>query len=202
MPSVYLIADPHFGHRNICKFHNYDGTKTRPWDDVDEMDEEMVKRWNGTVKPADKVYMLGDIVINRKALAILDRLNGDKVLIKGNHDIFKLSDYTKYFRDIRAYHVMNGLILSHIPVHESSLARFRKNIHGHLHNNQVKKAVGFDAETKAILYGDEIDPRYYCVSVEQINYTPILFEEVMKRIEERDKELGFIDDRESILGPD
>ncbi|MGA1873758.1 MAG: hypothetical protein ACMUHY_08805, partial [Thermoplasmatota archaeon] len=46
----------------------------------------------------------------------------DKVLIKGNHDIFKLTDYTKYFRDIRGYHVMNGLILSHIPISKDSLA--------------------------------------------------------------------------------
>lgn len=186
MPSVYLIADPHFGHRNICKFHNYDGTKTRPWNDVDEMDEEMVKRWNGTVKPADKVYMLGDIVINRKALAILDRLNGDKVLIKGNHDIFKLSDYTKHFRDIRAYHVMNGLILSHIPVHKESIARFGCNIHGHLHANRVKKTVGVWPFKKQV-----IDPDYFCVSVEQIDYTPILFEEVVKRIKDQGGQVGF-----------
>lgn len=186
MPSVYLIADPHFGHRNICKFYNYDGTKTRPWDDVDEMDEEMVKRWNGTVKPADKVYMLGDIVINRKALAILDRLNGDKVLIKGNHDIFKLNDYTKHFRDIRAYHVMNGLILSHIPVHKESIARFGCNIHGHLHANRVKKTVGFWPFKKQV-----IDPDYFCVSVEQIDYTPILFEEVVKRIKDQGGQVGF-----------
>jgi calcineurin-like phosphoesterase family protein len=186
MPSVYLIADPHFGHRNICKFHNYDGTKTRPWDDVDEMDEEMVKRWNGTVKPADKVYMLGDIVINRKALSILDRLNGDKVLIKGNHDIFKLNDYTNHFRDIRAYHVMNGLILSHIPVHKESIARFGCNIHGHLHANRVKKTVGVWPFKKQI-----IDPDYFCVSVEQIDYTPILFEEVLKRIKDQGGQVGF-----------
>lgn len=202
MPSVFLTSDTHFGHANICKFTNSDGSPVRPWDDVQEMDEEMVKRWNETVRPDDKVYHLGDVVINRKHLSILDRLNGDKVLIKGNHDIFKLSDYTRYFRDIRAYHVMNGCILSHIPVHESSLARFHKNIHGHLHGNQVKKPIGFDDETKTIIYGDEIDPRYYCVSVEQINYTPILFEKVMKELVDRDKELGFIDDRESILGPD
>lgn len=191
MPSVYLIADPHFGHANICKFHNYDGTKTRPWDNVDEMDEEMVKRWNDTVKPVDKVYMLGDIAINRKSLAILDRLNGDKVLIKGNHDIFKLTDYTKYFRDIRAYHVMNGCILSHIPVHKDSIARFSCNIHGHLHNNRVRKPRGVNVKTGEILYSNDIDPDYFCVSVEQIDYTPILFEEVIQRIKDQGGQVGF-----------
>jgi len=169
MPSVYLIADPHFGHANICKFHNYDGTKTRPWDNVDEMDEEMVKRWNDTVKPEDKVYMLGDIVINRKALSILDRLNGDKVLIKGNHDIFKLNDYTAHFRDIRAYHVMNNMIFSHIPVHAESKGRFKANVHGHTHANRV-------------MLNGKIDPWYYSACVENTDYKPILLEELIENI--------------------
>jgi calcineurin-like phosphoesterase family protein len=142
------------------------------------MDEEMVKRWNETVRPNDKVYHLGDVVINRKALKTLARLNGDKVLIKGNHDIFKLGDYTEYFRDIRSYHVMNGMILSHIPVHEESLARFGTNIHGHLHYNRVKK-------------DGVIDPRYWCVCVEHTDYRPILFEDAIKRIKEQGGTVGF-----------
>jgi len=186
MPSVFLTADTHFGHVNICKFTNYDGSKTRPWDDVAEMDEEMVKRWNETVGPKDKVYHLGDAVINRKNLAIFDRLNGDKVLIKGNHDIFKLNDYTKYFRDIRAYHVMNGCILSHIPVHKESIARFGANIHGHLHANRVMKTKGFWPFKKKV-----IDPDYYCVSVEHTDYRPILFEDVIKKIKDQGGQVGF-----------
>ena len=141
MPSVFLTSDTHFGHLGVCKFTTDTGEKLRPWTDPNEMDEEMVKRWNETVKPTDKVYHLGDVVINRRALVTLSRLNGDKVLIKGNHDIFRLEEYTRYFRDIRSYHVMNGLILSHIPVHESQLERFGCNIHGHLHSNRVKKTI-------------------------------------------------------------
>ena len=186
MSAVFLTSDTHFGHANICKFHNFDGTKTRPWDSVEEMDEEMVKRWNETVGPKDKVYHLGDVVINRKALSILDRLNGDKVLIKGNHDIFKLSDYTKYFRDIRAYHVMNGMILSHIPVSKGSIARFGTNIHGHLHSNRVMKTVGIWPFKKQV-----IDPDYFCVCVEQTDFRPILFEDVVKKIKDQGGQVGF-----------
>lgn len=124
MPSVFLTSDTHFGHAGVCRFLTSTGEKLRPWDNPEEMDEEMVKRWNETVKPTDKVYHLGDVVINRKALTIMHRLNGDKVLIKGNHDIFKLGDYTQHFRDIRGYHVMDGMILSHIPVHDAQMARF------------------------------------------------------------------------------
>ena len=184
MPAVFLTSDTHFGHAGVCRFTEADGvTKIRPWTDPDEMDEEMIKRWNATVRPNDKVYHLGDVVINRKSLKTLSRLNGDKVLIRGNHDIFRDDEYRLYFRELRAYHVMNGMILSHIPLHEASLGRFGVNIHGHLHSNRVKKARGIDAKTGATVYSDENDVRYHCVCVEQTDFTPILFEDVIKRIE-------------------
>ena len=191
MPNVFLTSDTHFGHVNICNFTNYDGSPVRPWDSVEEMDEEMVKRWNETVGPKDKVYHLGDVVINRKSLQILDRLNGDKVLIKGNHDIFPLKDYVKYFRDIRAYHVMNGCILSHIPVHKDSIARFGANIHGHTHGNRVRKLRGVNVKTGELLYSDVIDPDYFCVCVEQTDYRPISFEDVLKKIKDQGGQVGF-----------
>ena len=192
MPGVFLVSDTHFGHTGVCRFTRNDGvTKLRPWDDADEMDEAMVKAWNDRVKPTDKVYHLGDVVINRKALGIMRRLNGDKVLIRGNHDIFKDTDYREHFRELRAYHVMNGCILSHIPVHTESLGRFGVNIHGHLHANRVKKIRGVDARTGELLYSDEIDPRYHCVCVEQTDFAPILLEDVFKRIAAEGGEVGF-----------
>ena len=183
MPAVFLVSDTHFGHAGVCRFLRDDGTKLRPWDNPEEMDEEMVKRWNETVRPNDKVYHLGDVVINRRAIKTLHRLNGDKVLIKGNHDIFRLDEYTEHFRDIRSYHVMNGMILSHIPVHEESLYRFGTNIHGHLHSNRVMRTDRFGVTT--------IDPRYYNVCVEQTDFRPILFEDVIERIKQQGGTVGF-----------
>ena len=193
MPSVFLVSDTHFGHTGVCRFTRNDGvTKLRPWDDPDEMDEAMVKAWNERVKPADKVYHLGDVVINRKALKTLARLNGDKVLIRGNHDIFRDDEYREYFRELRAYHVMNGMILSHIPVHPESLGRFGVNIHGHLHANRVKKIVGVDVRTGEFKYSEENDSRYHCVCVEQLpDFAPMLFEDVIKRITDEGGEVGF-----------
>jgi calcineurin-like phosphoesterase family protein len=186
MPAVFLVSDTHFGHAGVCRFTRNDGvTKLRPWDDAAEMDEAMVKAWNERVRPNDKVYHLGDVVINRRALPILDRLNGDKVLIRGNHDIFKDEDYTPYFRSLRGYHVMNGMILSHIPIHEESLGRFGVNIHGHLHANRVMKLDTY-------LSKPVVDTRYHCVCVEQTpDFAPILFEDVIKRIKDEGGEIGF-----------
>jgi calcineurin-like phosphoesterase family protein len=193
MPATFLVSDTHFVHAGVCRFTHPDDpeVKLRPWSDPDEMDEEMIRRWNDTVRSNDKVYHLGDVVINRKALKTLSRLNGDKVLIRGNHDIFRDDEYRQYFRELRAYHVLNGMILSHIPVHEASLGRFGTNIHGHLHANRVRKARGVDAKTGTVLYSTEIDPRYHCVCVEQTDFRPILLEDVYKRIEAEGGEIGF-----------
>lgn len=192
MPAVFLISDTHFGHEKTCTaFKRADGTALRPFASAEEMDEEMVQRWNSRVRPKDKVYHLGDVVINRRCLATVARLNGDKVLIIGNHDIFKLEDYLPYFREVRAYHVLNGLILSHIPVHPESLGRFGCNIHGHLHANRVMKARGVDARIGEILYSEEVDPRYYNVSVEQTDFAPVTLEEVVARIEQQGGHVGF-----------
>lgn len=164
--NTFLTADSHFGHKGVTQFLGPDGvTKLRPWDNTEDMDEALIANWNSVVRPKDKVYHLGDVVINRKALKTLARLNGDKVLIKGNHDIFRLEEYTPYFRDIRAFGHFDGFALTHIPIHPDSLSRWKGNAHGHLHSNRV-------------MLGDRIDPRYLCLSVEQTNFTPISWEAV------------------------
>lgn len=181
MPNTFFISDTHFGHKNIITFKTGDNKPLRDFASVEEMDECMVTRWNSVVKSQDTIYHLGDVVINRKALPILDRLNGRKVLIKGNHDIFKLKDYVKYFDDIRAYKVMteDGIICSHIPIHPESLSRWKLNLHGHLHSNMIKKTTSYyDMEAHMVKWHEIPDYRYMCISVEQINYTPISLDEI------------------------
>ena len=190
MPAVYLYADPHFGHQGVCQFLRHDGTKLRPFNYAEEMDVELIKRYNAVVRPNDKVYFLGDVAMRAKEMhRVLPQLNGDKVLIKGNHDIFKMDDYARHFRDIRGYHVMNGCLLSHIPVHTESLARFGCNIHGHLHYREVMQ----------MPHNQLVDPRYLCVSVEHTDYAPILFEDALKRIVARGGHVGFSEKGEAAL---
>ncbi len=79
----------------------------------------------------------------------------------------RTEEYLKYFSDIRGSIGLAGFLCTHIPVHPAELYRFEGNIHGHLHSNRV-------------MAGDEIDSRYFCVSLEHINYTPSPLETVIK----------------------
>jgi calcineurin-like phosphoesterase family protein len=165
MAKTFLISDTHFGHSNILTFRRDNGTPLRDFPNIYYHDEHLIQQWNKTVSPLDKVYHLGDVGFKSfsKLGAILERLNGTKVLIKGNHDGFKLSQYAQYFKDVRGSHQLDKFILTHIPIHPQSLSRWKANIHGHLHANTVG------------------DPRYINVAVEQINYTPIDFEEIRSK---------------------
>lgn len=173
-----FVSDTHFGHANIIQFKGDDGKAIRPFATIEEHDELMVENWNRVVRPQDRVYHLGDVVMNRRCLPIMERLNGKKVLIKGNHDIFPLKDYVKYFEDIRAYKVFpnHGIICSHIPVHPREVSgRWKLNVHGHLHQNIVETRV-FEMPYNVP------DTRYMNICVEHTNYTPVTLEEITARI--------------------
>ena len=192
MTNSWVAADPHFGHLGVCKFLHPNGVDAlRPWDTPEEMDEALVKNWNEVVRPADRVNLLGDVVINRRCLVTLGRLNGRIRLVKGNHDIFKLADYLPYVDDIVAYHVTKGqqggkVIMSHIPIHPESLGRFGVNIHGHLHAHFVTKTTQHKSELES--WTETVaDRRYVCVSVEQTNWRPITLEEALARAEPTDE---------------
>jgi len=166
------VSDTHFGHDKMYRFTNDDGSLIRPWaKDAAEGDEIMIENWNAVVRPDDRVYHLGDVAIPRRAIATLGKLNGRIILIKGNHDIFKLKDYLPYVQDIRATHKLDRFLLSHIPIHQKSLARWTQgNIHGHMHSNIVMKRG---------LFKSKPDKRYINVSVEQTNQTPVNYEEIL-----------------------
>lgn len=172
-----MIADTHFGHQGVCNFTRADGSPLRPWDTAAEMDKALIENWNSLVSDEDRVYLLGDVSMSTRGLDALYLVKGRKVLVKGNHDVSKLPQYTRHFDDIRAYVVgkigdsRDHYILSHIPIHPQSLGeRFKVNIHGHLHANRILMATG------------QPDERYQNVSVEQTNFSPILLQDVIKRV--------------------
>jgi len=168
MSNTFLISDTHFCHANILTFRNKLGGFLREFKSIQEHDEFLIDAWNSVVGVNDKVYHLGDIGFFNasKMKEIFSRLKGTKVLIKGNHDILKLSAYAEVFKDVRGTHTLDKFVLSHVPIHPSSLDRWRGNIHGHLHDGS---------------YGG----KYECVSVEHLkDYKPISFEDIRKKYNE------------------
>lgn len=171
---TWVYSDPHFGHANICKFTNYDGSKLRPWDDVDQMNEDLIRWYNEMVDDGDRVYILGDVAFSSNNMhRFVPRLKGRKCLIPGNHEPTGMRKYFELFDDVRGYVQRRGFIMSHIPIHPGSLGRWGLNIHGHTHNNTVK-ALGTHPDL------DYDDNRYYCACVERTNFRPILLDDILK----------------------
>lgn len=167
--NLFFVSDTHFGHKNIIKYCN------RPFRDVDEMDEAMIRNWNSTVGHSDVVIHLGDVGFTKKLRSIVSRLNGKKILIRGNHDN-RTSD-RKFlemgFVDIQKepFDYM-GFVLSHYPV-GSVMYRHLKdvpldgkiNLYGHVHNG-----------TEFDILRDS--PNHLCLCVEHTRYRPVSIDEV------------------------
>jgi len=164
MSEVFIISDTHFGHRGIISFSE---TKPfRPFDTIEEHDAELVRRWNSVVGPKDIVWHLGDFCFGKRNIDIAAQLNGSKRLVMGNHDMYGIEGYLKYFDRVFGCSEYKGMIFSHMPVHPNQFPRYYMNVHGHLHTKFVLK----DDGTR--------DFRYFNSSCEQINLTPVPLDEI------------------------
>ena len=159
------------GDEDMCKLVKADGHPLRPFSTIEEHDETIIANWNKVVPKDARVYVLGDVAQKKSDISKIGRLNGSrKILIAGNHDIYPSSEYLKYFKDIRGTHRLpNGILMSHIPVHPSTFGNAHKiNVHGHIHDKRVLRDNYFNIDGTL-----EVDVRYFCVSCEHINYTPM-----------------------------
>lgn len=172
--TIFVISDTHFCHENIYGFVDAQGHRIRrEFANAQEGDEAMIERWNSVVKPSDHVYHLGDVTMLRgsdgncaPAARILDRLNGHKRLVLGNHDHNTVEWYARWFEKIKGQNMHNGLLMTHYPVHPGSLGRAKANVHGHTHRQHV-------------MNGWQRVEQYINVSVEVIAYTPVALEDVL-----------------------
>lgn len=161
-PKIFLIGDNHFHH---CIINIY---CQRPFKNIDEMNEILIRNWNKTVGKQDIVYVLGDFALcgKDKIIEVGKRLKGRKRLILGNHDEASLQTYREagfeYIYNHEVFLSEYDCILSHKPLENCKY----RNIHAHTHNKEVN------------------DKNHFCVSVEKINYTPILLSEAINYFEE------------------
>lgn len=169
-PKTFLTSDWHLGHENILSFSG------RPWKYVDQMDECLIEYYNETVRPRDTCYFLGDISFHQDfatTAALLNQLNGNKILIYGNHDWKFRKDYPKVFTSCWDYfEIRRGrqlYVLSHYPFLHWNKGHYGSYmLHGHSHGSANAENAGKNR---------------YDVGVDNNNYRPIQLEAAVDKIE-------------------
>ncbi|MFY8169959.1 MAG: hypothetical protein ACOVK2_02465 [Candidatus Fonsibacter sp.] len=151
--TIRFIADLHLGHVNMAK--------KRGFNSIEDHDNLIIENWNSVVNKRDVTYILGDITMEKKSpYHLLDKLNGIKHVVLGNHDRHQdIVELLKHVHSVSGMIKYKGFFLTHCPIHpiEIENGRVMGNIHGHVHENIIE------------------DSKYYCVSCEEVNYTPVSF---------------------------
>lgn len=166
-PRIFLIADTHFGDENIRLYEE------RPFQNTEEMDNEMIRRWNETVTDDDFVYHLGDFCSQGedRCRELLSQLKGRKFLVMGNHDLYLSPQKWRELGFEECYDLpvilKEFFMLSHEPLYVCRSMPYA-NLYGHVHNVPTYKSVS---------------SRSACVSVERISYAPVLLTELQGRMQ-------------------
>lgn len=136
MSNIFFTSDQHHGHNNVLSFCN------RPFTDIAGQDEALTTEWNAIVRPQDRVFVLGDFSFYdpNKTSAVLSRLNGQKTLIKGNHDSSEALKKTTGWQRVLTYHEerIEGVkvVMSHFPfLSWNQMHRGSYCLHGHSHGS-------------------------------------------------------------------
>lgn len=167
---VWFISDLHLAHKNIIKYCS------RPFDNVNQMNEILIQNWNKKIGVKDRVFVLGDFALcgKDKIIEFGNQLKGRKILILGNHDGASLSTYYNAgFEMVSKFPIIfqDFFILSHEPIEFLPLNTPFVNIFGHVHND---------------MRFPTITPRGACVSVERWNYMPVEFNQLISLIKSED----------------
>lgn len=160
MSDSFVTSDLHLNHANVIAYCN------RPFSCVEEMNEALIDNWNKLIRPCDTVYIVGDVAMGpyQEIPKLVSRLQGNLVLILGNHDRGKTKLISQYFKEI--HHSMEmefedkQILVKHHPVPELS-AEYAFQICGHVHN----------------LW--KFNDKMLNVSVDVWDYKPVLIEEAI-----------------------
>ncbi len=177
----YYISDLHFGHKNVIKLVG------RPYACLEEMDEDLINKWNTRVKRNDTVYIVGDLVFeNNDPELYLPRLSGRKILVVGNHDekwLRNNAECAKYFTAIADYMTTivgdRRITFCHYPMYEWKNSRkigsnkVGYHIYGHIHNDTSDKYKPLFMLPHSFNAGADIN-----------GFMPVTFEELVKNNEE------------------
>jgi len=163
MSKTWFTADPHFNHANIIKYEN------RPFENTEEMNKEIIKRFNSKVKRQDKLIIAGDFGLGswEQLFPLVSQINGHKILVMGNHDKKNIAMWMEAgFAEVYRYPIIfkDFLMVSHNPLYVNENMPY-VNIFGHVHSHP-----SYETWSRAGV----------CVSVERHNYYPVNFDDIME----------------------
>lgn len=164
MGKVFIISDLHLSHLNMAK--------KRGFETIEDHDNHIIDKWNSVVTSKDTVWILGDITMEKKGpFHLLDKMKGIKKVVLGNHDMPQhIPELLKHVNHVCSTFKKKNVIFTHIPIHPQELQfRFKKNIHGHLHENKVMHT-NLKTGKPSEIFQDE---RFINVSCEILDFTPI-----------------------------
>lgn len=172
--KIYFTSDLHFYHKNIIKYC----PENRQYNDVDEMNEGIIKTWNETIPDDAIVFILGDISMgakDKKVIELLERMKGRKFLCLGNHDSTSTCDTAlgDQFEDVQFQYVLRidgqKIVLNHYPFEcwENGGTENGIQFFGHVHTQSVdgepfvlsesQLDCGWDNHGKPVNYYDAIN---------------------------------------------
>lgn len=133
MSNVRFIGCLHLGHKWMAQH--------RGFQDEFYHDEHLIDTWNSIVNKKDLTYILGDITMEKSEHYYkLDRLNGRKIVIMGNHDLHNHTrELLNYVESVAGMIDYKGFCLTHAPIHPAEISFYRGNIHAHIHENKLSE---------------------------------------------------------------
>ena len=170
-----------FSHANCLGFDN------RPFTSIEQMNKELIRRWNNAVSDGDLVYILGDMFwcAPKQAAPIMEQLNGQKILVKGNHDRWHDSKFDKLFVKIDEYIETedNGrkVVLCHYPI-----PCFKNHfygwthLYGHVHNSFEWNMMEHQRFLMEELYDRQCNMINVGAMMPWMDYTPRTLDEIEK----------------------
>ena len=169
--NLWFTSDTHFGHENIIKYCG------RPFKTLEQMNSEIIRRWNERVQPGDMVIFAGDFCFRNTAASkergegdthrwknYRDQLNGEIVFLQGNHD--KNNSLHTKIKNLVFNYAGQDIYVTHMP--EDSNPKYALNLVGHIHEKW---------KTKRLKRHTLVN-----IGVDVWDFRPVKMEEILKEV--------------------
>ena len=172
MANVRFIGCTHFGHKYAAN--------QRGFQDEYYHDEHLIDSWNSVVNKKDLTIITGDITMETAYFYYqLDRLNGRKKVVLGNHDLGNhIPELLKYVESVHGAYRYKGYMITHIPIHPSEIHFYRANIHSHIHHNKLPDVKSYTEYNDKGSKLKSTKGKYWNVDAHIVDYKPKTLDEL------------------------